>query len=306
MAIIPLRNTVYAARLAKEVSKTTGESLNLSQKVIATLYGYRSWEQLTASISNTAAEPFVFDQDLSEDERNKRLLAQAQNLTAVLDCPLSMSIDIARHIRVTDDKARPACHYPDEAFYAALATDDDSWWASQYELGHPLAPPGFDIVRIVNNADLSKRRMERAFFSPLDAREHFVLLPANVRSPFYPYSSHLHARLDSFDRVSRVPWSFVFENNKAVPLKKADFWMTLYESADAARSAISEYRQMYSSAIAAAKQVNMKLSMGQQIPTAIRVLLGKGDPLWPLKPLCESAVQHLGANELRRRLLRSM
>lgn len=298
MATIPLRTTEFAARLAKEVSKRSTEPLHLSQLLVAALYGYRDWQHLVASVDPNG-ERFDFDEDLSEDQQNRRTLEQAKNLAQVMDLPLRQAIDIALSVHVTADHRRfaqrPPRYYPEAFFHNDLVLDQNSWWVSQIETEHPLAPPGFDVVCMANDADLSTLRLGHV----TPKREFTALLPSNLRPIFYPYISHLHLRRDDFVVIEQVPWAFVFENSKRVPMTNRDFWSTKYDRADHAAEAVRLFRQSYRAAIEASRAMNNPFTEGGQIPVNVRTAMGNGDPLWPLRPVCETARQCALRDEIK-------
>lgn len=171
---------------------------------LAAMFGYHGWEDLVASCDSTAPL-FIFDQDLLSDEaRQQRWLAMAEQLAAALDLLLPTALIVVQRTLPTSQIGREyaAWYEPNRIFDQAFASTQDVWWVCFSESGHPFVPPGLVLAKAVQLSDLCKNRSSDGLLvSNAKTKSRWVLVPSESRTVI----NHPHIYFKSDELVEVMP-----------------------------------------------------------------------------------------------------
>lgn len=288
---IPLRSVELAKRIASDFEKRyhLERDRALTLDLIATQYGYRSWQELTKSVSPDAT-PFVFDQDLSDEDFAARRVEQAKRIADTFGWLLPDAIAFANALGATGDQSRPPrwLHATSTPYEEAMLDQHHVYWIAETELEHPLAPPGFDLCGLASLADLAKDRLNGIF--PGDTKNIQAIIPWNRQGMARILGGQSFFAFDDLLLVETVSWSFVFDKKTPPSVSRSDLWPMLYKSAAEAKSAVAQDHAAYQQLLAAVERLGLKCKRGQQPQLIARELLGK-PWYWPLKPVIHTSRQ---------------
>lgn len=288
---IQLRSPELAKRIATDFEKRyrLKSDRSLSLDVVATQYGYDSWQQLALSVSPTAPD-FVFDQDMPEEQFAERRVQQARAIAKTFKWLLPDAFTFANSIGATADQSRPfrALHVTDPAYERAMLDQVDVYWMAESEMEHPLAPPGFDLCTLVSVSALAKQRLAGEFPSNIQSVQ--AIIPWNQSGMSRLLGGKNYFTLDQVLLVDTVPWGFVFDKKSPPSVSRSDLWPLLYKSAADAKYAVAQDHSNYVQLLAAVDRLGLKCKRGEQPQLVARKFLGK-PWYWPIKPVVRTAVQ---------------
>lgn len=282
---IPLRSVELAKRIASDFEKRhhiEGDRA-LTLDLMATQYGYRSWQELTKCVS-PEAPPFVFDQDLSEEDFAARRLEQARCITDTFRWLLPDAFAFADALRATADQTRPPRRLSNTspAYDRAMLDQRDVYWCSGVELEHPLAPPGFDLCILTSVSSLAKARLQGIYTG--EAEKVQAIIPWNRQGMASLVGGHNFYAADDLLLVEVVSWGAVFAKKTPPSVRRKDLWQTRYRSEEEAKFAVAQDHAAYQQLLSAVERLGLKCKRGEQPQLVARELLGK-PWYWPLKPI---------------------
>ena len=180
---IPLRSPDAVRRLVDRFDRLAPHWPHHKRLLaLAAMYGYPSWESLVAGCS-PSAPPLIYDQDLPSDvARQERWLAMARQSADALNLLLPEAINLVNSVVPTMRMGveKPVWYEPNAIFNGALLEDQDVWWIHASHLGHPFAPPGFELSSAVRIADVAQSRLSKPYGLGAPSQDLWILEPTQI------------------------------------------------------------------------------------------------------------------------------
>lgn len=263
-------------------------------RAVAAQYGFLSWESLLAACSSSPPT-FIYDQDIDEDEFQKRRLDQAKRCRDALGMPLPYAHDFAHAIAATQDFKRPSrpIYVPDAVFEKELLNEKDLWWHSSTEIEHPLCPPKFSLGKASDVRDVARLRLNPPP-NRFEGKKLFHIFPGmHVRNHSYrKISSHYYGPRGDLLEVAPVAPAFMFAAQYRVTKKDVREAEDRFHGLnwEEALSSITETRNQYRMLLDAAGIPSRERKFLPQIPIAVKDRMGL-PWYWPLVPIISNPAQ---------------
>lgn len=205
------------------------------QWAVAAVLGYKSWQALIQACEGCQECPPA-DGDLSADERAERCERMSIDAAPLLGWELPEAYEFVHWLRPFEKWGLSASemywmHGP--TINKACAEDEDLWWASASQVGHPLVPLGFELHVARRWAEGARGRINRDVWQRNEKKDEqpgtdrlWVLIPDDHEKPHK--TAGCYFRRGKFVEVEPVPLGSELYGSKASAARELDIFMKQY------------------------------------------------------------------------------
>ena len=202
------------------------------QWAVAAVLGYTSWQALIQACEGCQESPPP-DRDLSDEERAERCARMSIDAAPLLGWELPDAYEFVLWLRPFGKWGERGgelywMHGP--TINSACAADEDLWWASEAQVGHPLAPLGFELNVARRWADGARDRINRADWLRSGKKEEapgsdllWVLIPDDHERPHK--TARTLFRRGKFVEVAPVPLGSALYGSRASAARELESFM---------------------------------------------------------------------------------